>query len=247
MPITPDTLAVQSFCFRHFKDPAEVAGMVQAIGLSAIELCAVHADAGDPEAFAAVLAPFREAGITVPSLGVEQIRDEAGARNRFESLARTDGSVMEVNFPIAQATECVRWLDALTETHGARAAIHNHGGHHALGNAQTLEWIFSLASGRVGLCLDTAWALDAGHDPVAMAEQFGDRLFSVHVKDFVFGRDRRPEDVVIGTGNLDLEGLIGALRKTGFSGPLVLEYEGDIEDPVPALATCVERLKPLLG
>ena len=47
----------------------------------------------------------------------------------------------------------------------------------------------------------------------------------------------------IGTGNLDLPKFMGALKKINFTGPLVIEYEGDIENPVPALKECVAALK----
>jgi sugar phosphate isomerase/epimerase len=114
--------------------------------------------------------------------------------------------------------------------------IHNHGGPHWLGCARTLQWVFDQTSERIGLCLDTAWALDSREDPVAMAERFGSRLHGVHIKDFVFDRARQPEDVIVGTGNLDLPGLLKTMDAVGFSGAVVLEYEGDVENPVPALS-----------
>jgi hypothetical protein len=40
---------VQSYCFRHFKDNADVAQKVLEIGVKSIEVCAVHADFNDPE------------------------------------------------------------------------------------------------------------------------------------------------------------------------------------------------------
>jgi sugar phosphate isomerase/epimerase len=84
--------------------------------------------------------------------------------------------------------------------------------------------------------------MDSGQDPVAMAEKFASRLYGVHVKDFVFDRAGRPEDVVVGTGNLDLAKLKSVLDKNSFDGYTVLEYEGDVNDPVPALKECVEAL-----
>jgi hypothetical protein len=36
------------------------------------------------------------------------------------------------------------------------------------------------------------------------------------------------------------------LKQSNFTGPLVIEYEGDVENPVPALKKCVESLKKLM-
>jgi sugar phosphate isomerase/epimerase len=53
--------------------------------------------------------------------------------------------------------------------------------------------------------------------------------------------------VIIGTsGNLDLPKLIGLLKQINFAGPLVIEYEGDETNPVPALKNCVEALRRLM-
>ena len=33
------------------------------------------------------------------------------------------------------------------------------------------------------------------------------------------------------------------LVKVGFDGPAILEYEGDVDAPVPALTKCVEAIR----
>ncbi len=42
---------VQSYCFRNFKNNADVAQKVREIGVDKIELCGVHADFNQPSAF----------------------------------------------------------------------------------------------------------------------------------------------------------------------------------------------------
>ena len=54
-------------------------------------------------------------------------------------------------------------------------------------------------------------------------------VLGVHVKDFVYDRARNPSDVIIGEGNLKLPAFMAALKQINFTGPLVIEYEGDIE------------------
>ncbi len=68
-------------------------------------------------------------------------------------------------------------------------------------------------------------------------------MYGVHVKDFVFDRSGTPTDVVVGEGNLDLGTLQTVLNNGEFDGYIVLEYEGDVDDPVPALKKCVAAVR----
>ena len=72
---------------------------------------------------------------------------------------------------------------------------------------------------------------------------FADRIYGVHLKDFVFDESGGHEDVIIGTGGLDLPGLMTRLREIGFNGYMSIEYEGDPEHPLPAVIECVQAAK----
>ena len=85
--------------------------------------------------------------------------------------------------------------------------------------------------------------VDSGENPLAVAEKFRDRLYGIHIKDFVFDRSGRPEDIVVGTDNLDLDGLASFLTATSYDGYLTLEYEGDVNDPIPATKQCVKAVQ----
>ena len=64
-----------------------------------------------------------------------------------------------------------------------------------------------------------------------------------YIKDFVFDSSGKPEDVIVGQGNLKLDALFSVLKESGFAGTSILEYEGDIENPVPALQNCVDAVR----
>ena len=106
-----------------------------------------------------------------------------------------------------------------------------------------IEDLLANASSNVGLCLDTAWALDSGDDPIELAKTFQERLYGVHIKDFIFDRAGKPGDVIVGSGNLDLPALATFLTEIDYQGYLTLEYEGDEYNPTPALKECVDAIR----
>jgi len=149
---------------------------------------------------------------------------------------------MSVNFQPDTVPASYDVAAGLAAEFGVRLGIHNHGGRHWLGCRQMLSHVFANTDASIGLCLDTAWAIHSHEDPVAMVEAFADRLSAVHVKDFVFDRVGQHEDVVIGTGALDLTALMTTMAAQDFDGCFILEYEADIDNPVPALAECVRQV-----
>lgn len=236
-------LALQSFCLRGFKDNDEVIAKLKALGVSAIEICGVHIDFADRAAHAAVIEKYKAAGIDIISIGVNGFSADAEAnRDSFEFAKAAGCTTISANFSPDGMWDAFRCAETLADEYDINLAIHNHGGYHWLGNIQILKHVFANTSPRIGLMLDTAWSIDARHDPIEMVETFGERLYGVHVKDFVYNRERKHEDVVVGTGILDLPGLFAAMGKVGFTGNLILEYEGDVNNPIPALAECVKAI-----
>jgi len=233
-------IAVQTWTFRHWKENEKVIDAVKESGLSGVEMCGFHFDPAQGSQ-KEVLRQYQECGISVVSFGVHVFGpDEAADRKVFEFATLAGFPAISAHFPLGASIEK---YDKLAAVYGKKLAIHNHGRKHHHGSIQALEAVFCTTSEHIGLCLDTAWAMDAGEDPLKMAEKFQNRLYGVHFKDFVFDKAGRPEDVVLGTGNLDLEALIRFLSQTGYDGPLTLEYEGDEKNPVPANKKCVEALR----
>jgi len=236
-------LSVQSFCFEKFLDNAVVIEKVKACGLDQIEICGLHADFNAPDTFDSVIDSYRDAGIKIVSIGVEVFGDdEAAARKRFEFAKKAGCKVISTAFDLDTVPACLELADKLTEEYGINLAIHPHGPKDWLGCAETVRWVFKQTSPRVGLMIDTAWTLASQEDPVDLAEEFKDRLYGLHLKDFVFESNGAPKDVVIGTGTLRLKALMETLEKNNFDGPLILEYEADVPDPVDDLIECVKSV-----
>ncbi len=241
-------LAVQSYCFRGFKDNRDVIEKVKESGLDSIEVCAVHADFSDTAACDEIIQLYADNGVKIVSTGVNRITgDKEKDRNLFEFCKKAGTAFMSIDFNAGAMPGCFRVAEELADEYGLKLGIHNHGGKHWLGSCQMLDYVFSQTGPQIGLCLDTAWALDSRENPVAMAERYSERLYGIHYKDFIFDRARTPEDVIVGTGNLDLPALVKVARDKGFSGYSVLEYEGDVDNPVPAVSECVNVLKQALA
>ena len=235
---------IQSYCFRAFKDNRKVIRLLLECGVSQIELCGVHAYFTKPSSFADVLRLYQDAGVEIVSIGVQGLHGNKKTEAPFFDCVKQAGArFMSVTFGVDSLPASFRTAEKLAAEYDVRLAIHNHGGRDWLGSAAMLRHVFANTGERIGLCLDTAWALDSGEDPVAMAEEFGKRLYGLHIKDFIFDRARRPKDVVTGKGNLKMKEFMKTLKKVNFRGYTVIEYEGDANNPVPALKKCVVMVR----
>ncbi len=117
----------------------------------------------------------------------------------------------------------------------------------------------------VALCLDSGHLLIGGADPAELARQAGDRVAHTHLKDVdadLASRVRDGEvgyaDAVadgmyrpLGRGDVDIAGLITALKATGYDGWYVLEQdtvllaEPEGEGPVADVRASVAYLRSL--
>jgi sugar phosphate isomerase/epimerase len=239
-------LGIQSYCFRKFQPLSALIDCLKQVGLQYVEVWPGHLDhnAG-ADAVRKGLNALKDAGITIDSYGVVGVgADEAADRALFE-FARLAGLRA---FSIGGLKDdAIDVVESLCEEYSINVAIHNHGRRHEFGSFDVLEDLFDRTSSRIGLCMDTAWALDSDEDPVAGVDRFGDRLYGVHLKDFVFEADHKPKDVIIGAGGLDLPAYLDALDSVGFDGYMSLEYEGNADDPMDEVMACMQVVKKAAG
>lgn len=246
MSTLSSTLAIQSWCLRGVKDHPSVIRQLQACGVHNVELCGYHLDPTLDHDYLPDLALYTQAGIKVSCFGVVYIGpDEAKARKTF-AFAKHCGLKM-LSADLEPGAGSLPTAEKLTQEYGIKLGIHNHGRRHPYGSPAALTELFKNSSPNIGLCLDTAWMLDAGYDPLEIAQQFAPRLYGLHIKDFIFDRAGKPADVVVGTGNLKLEPFLQHLTNTHWTGSFTLEYEGDKDNPIPALKACVEKIQALLA
>ncbi len=241
-------IGAQSYCFRHFKVLADYLAQTTKATATNIELCGIHQDFSKPETFDATLAQCKAAGVTIQSIGVQHVgKNPPVERHYFEFCQRAGVHHMSISFAPDAMWDGLRGAEKLAQDFDIKLGIHNHGGYDWLGNSVMLDYIFKHTSEHVGLCLDTAWAMDAGQDVLKMVERFGHRLYGLHVKDFVFDPAGQGHDVIVGKGNLNLPGLVEALRNVNFDGFAVVEYELDEESPAASVRQCLEAVRALVA
>jgi sugar phosphate isomerase/epimerase len=241
---------VQSWCLRHFKDNPTVAAKVRGLGLDKIELCVVHADFNQPAAFPEIVRIYADAGVSIISLGVQTFEGQDTEKAWFECAAAAGARHISAHLRIDSHLRALPKLRAWSREFGIRVGLHCHGGYMFGGSPDVLDYLIGLGGPEIGLCIDTAWAMQIGPhqgNPVTWAERYSGRIYGVHFKDFTFDRNGQWQDVIVGTGNLDLPTFARALHQGGFDGMAVIEYEADVENPEPALRRCVESMRAALA
>jgi len=239
----PGRLCLKTYSLHTITDLDQLGTLVRGCGLDAVDISGCHVDYRAPERFAQVIATLAGHGVRIVGNGVVGLKADPVQLARVCAFAKAAGSpVVSVHLDARDHREAIAMACAMAEHLDLRIALHNHGGKHWHGSSEALRYLLALGSPRLGLCIDSAWTLDAGEDPVAWVREFGPRVFAAHLKDFTFDARRKPHDVVLGRGLLDLPGFVRALADAGFDGPLAIEYEGDEPDVTPAIRDCVRAL-----
>ena len=222
-------LGTQSYSFRNF-DTLGAITEAKKIGLTNIEFCAAHfpCDANDP-GLEAVKAIIKEQGVNVLCYGVEEFgADEAKNRAKFDFAKALGIKIITAN-PEANSFDN---LDKLTEEYDIKIAIHNHGpGARYDGVQMTLDAIKD-HSKLIGACVDTGHVIRSGEKPHEVIAALGDRVHSLHLKDWVTGG----EEKILGEGDIKLVEVVKALKAIKFKGPLMVEYENSPDNPGPDMA-----------
>jgi inosose dehydratase len=145
----------------------------------------------------------------------------------------------------------LRTVSAETRAAGARIAFHPHAGTFVETPAEVERLAAAIESHVLPFCLDVGHYLVGGGDPVEGLRRYGERVTHVHLKDVdpdVLGRLRRREiggfgDAIrqrlfteLGSGALDLDGVLGVLAERGYDGWLMVEQDSGWPPPAESAA-----------
>jgi len=112
----------------------------------------------------------------------------------------------------------------LRERHGLALCYHNHGYEFVPDGEGTLFDLFMCETNPedVGIELDILWAHFPGADPAALLDRYGSRIKLLHLKDLkrgvpgdLTGKTDPENDVVLGTGQIDMPAVLRAARRAG--------------------------------
>ena len=95
----------------------------------------------------------------------------------------------------------------------------------------------------IGINLDTGNMATQGGDPVQAIRELGQRIVHVHFKDVPAVGSH--DCVAIGTGIVDVPGVIGELKTCGYDGWLSIEVETSDHDPTKDILSSVETIRRL--
>lgn len=124
---------------------------------------------------------------------------------------------------------------AIFKAHGVEASYHPHLGSMAE-TPEQIDKLFSLTD--IKFCPDLAHLKAGGCDPLEVVKKYYDRISFVHLKDL-----DKNGFAPLGTGTVDIEGVLGFLKEKGYAGDYLVEVDGYAGDPVYACKTSFDYLK----
>jgi len=192
----------------------------------------------------AVAAKFKAAGITPLSCGVITLSDdEAEIRNAFE-YARDAGLPTIVGKPTRKSLPV---LDRMVKEFDIKFAIHNHGPEDKVWPSPYDAWeAIQPFDPRIGVCIDVGHTARAGVDPSEAIRKCSARLHDLHIKD-IEAPSGRSRPVEVGRGILDVPGMLRALLEIKYAHHVGLEFEKDLNDPVPGSAESIGNIRGTLA
>jgi sugar phosphate isomerase/epimerase len=237
------TLGMAGYTFREFSVEQTIE-MMKKIGVNFLSLKDFHMPMNSTkQQIDSVIEKFRNAGITVYTVGVVYMKTRESVDQAFE-YAKMAGVKMIVGAP---DYELLPYVEKKVKEYDFKLAIHNHGPDNPLFPNPTDIWnhVKNLDM-RMGICIDIGHTKRDGADPAADIIKYGKRIYDVHIKD-VTKSTKEGETVEIGRGIIDIPAVISALRKINYSGKCSLEYEKDMKDPLAGIAESLGYFKGVMA
>ena len=190
-------------------------------------------------------------------LGVPRMRHDISAFRR----PLNQNGLHDFDRLLPRMIEGTRRITEYAETRGVRTLIENHG--FFVNGCDRVERIMNGVNHETyGLLLDTGNIACVDEDPTAAAWRLAKRAEIVHLKDFYI-RSRDPGDTtqfdcgghwfrsyarkylrgsILAQGDLDIWSILSELKKAGFDGNLMIEFEG-LEEPAYATAVSLSNAR----
>lgn len=238
-------LGVASYSFREFSRKMAI-GFMKQLETSYISIKEFHLlYRSTPEELARGRKEFEAAGLKTLSGGniTLTMEDEGELRKMFE-YAKGAGIPMMICAP---SLKTVGKVEKLVKEYGIQAAIHNHGPEdkHFPTPQSVLKAVKDMDP-RMGLCIDVGHTTRTGVDVVESIAEAGPRLLDVHIKDLkdLMGKDSQ---CPVGDGAMPVAAIFKQLKKMGYTGGVMLEYEIHAGDPLPGMIKSFAYMRGVLA
>lgn len=238
-------LGVASYSLRNFPRTQAIE-MLTALRTQYVNIKSVHLayEASAAEVDTARRA-FAAAGLEIVGGGTITFEQDSDASvDAYFAYAKSAG------MPVIVAT-CSPAILPRVERHAIRydikVALHNHGPEdpHYPSPYDALRHVRSMDA-RMGLCIDVGHAVRAGADVVAAITDAGPRLHDLHLKDLRDVRDRASQ-CIVGEGAIPIADILRQLATVRFAGCANLEYEIDVNDPLPGMHRSLAYMRGVLA
>ena len=171
-------------------------------------------------------------GLKVVAFGVGGVPTDEPAAHKVFDWAKKMGIEVLVTETVPNAVH-----DKLCTEYNIKMALHNH----------PQSWppakVLAACKDRcklIGSCGDTGHWMRAGYVPIDTLKMLQGRVMHLHFKDLdSYGPNAK--DVPWGTGKGDAKGMMQELKRQGYKGYFLIEYErGSLDDLAKSLPLCIE-------
>lgn len=229
------TLGMAGYTFKNFNVDQTIA-IMQRIGITDLSLKDFHLPLDSPpEKIKEVTEKFKSGGINIYAVGVIYMTTQAEVDRAFDYASKVGVNLL-VGVP---AYDLLPYTEQKVKSSGIRIAIHNHGPEDKRypGPKDVYDRIRNLDK-NVGICLDIGHAIRAGADPAKAVTDYAPRIFDLHIKD-VNAAEANGKAIEAGRGVINFPSFVKALQKINYKGRCSIEFEKDMQDPVPGIAETV--------
>jgi sugar phosphate isomerase/epimerase len=231
-PLFPQAPGMEAYTYRHSfkKDVAATLDSIKALGITELE-SGPSPNGLTPEAFRRLL---DERGMTCPAIGVgyaEIVKDPAEVARKAKVLGASYVMVAWIphqkEFTLADAQKAAADFNRVGKVlreQGVTFCYHIHGYEFQPYQQGTLfDYLAANTKPEyVSFEMDMLWAFHGGQDPVKLLNKYGKRWKLMHLKDLrkgvagdLTGNTSTENDVVLGTGQLDVPAILKAAKKAG--------------------------------
>lgn len=235
-PYGPFRMGLQSYSLRGYK-LEEALEHSRKLGVRFWESYAAHVPlTSDPAQVAALLAKLKAANVRLMAHGVTHFTaDDAANRKVFEAAKALGVRVISAD----PDPDSFNSLERLVKEFDIKIGIHNHGPGHRYDKLQQVVDAVKGRDRRIGACADLGHFLRSKEESVKVIETLGERVHGVHLKDV---KDAKTF-TILGQGDMDVVGVLRALKKLSYREVLALEYEENPENPIADIEACLAAVR----